>query len=84
MPTLAIVDGVSILMFWNDHAPPHFHARFAGNECQVDLATLQVLEGSLPPAKLARVLKWADKHKTELAAAWTACREQRKPGRIED
>jgi hypothetical protein len=82
MPTLAVVDGVLIMMFWNDHAPPHFHARFAGQECQIDLATLQVLEGSIPPGKLKAVLMWAQVHRTELAAAWAACREQRKPGRI--
>jgi hypothetical protein len=56
MPTLAIVDGVSILMFWNDHAPPHFHARFAGEECRIDIATLQVLEGRLPSGKMAKVI----------------------------
>ncbi len=26
MPTIAIVDWVKIQMFYDDHAPPHFHA----------------------------------------------------------
>jgi len=54
-------------MFWNDHAPPHFHARFAGEECKIDLATLRVLEGGLPPGKMAKVLSWARDHHPELA-----------------
>jgi hypothetical protein len=83
MPTLAVVDGVLIMMFWNDHAPPHFHARFAGQECRVDLATCQVLEGNLPAGKLKSVQEWARDHQAELAAAWRACRQHRKPGRID-
>ena len=25
MPTLSFFYGILIQMFWNDHAPPHFH-----------------------------------------------------------
>jgi hypothetical protein len=25
MPTIAFVDGIAIILFWNDHDPPHFH-----------------------------------------------------------
>jgi hypothetical protein len=27
MPTIAIVDGILILLYFNDHAPAHFHAK---------------------------------------------------------
>jgi hypothetical protein len=27
MPTIAIVDGILILLYFNDHAPAHFHAQ---------------------------------------------------------
>ncbi len=30
MPTIAIVEGVRIMIFLNDHLPPHLHALFAG------------------------------------------------------
>jgi len=26
MPTISVFYGIVIQMFWNDHAPPHFHA----------------------------------------------------------
>jgi hypothetical protein len=32
MPTIAIVDGVKIQMFYDDHNPPHFHAIIGGSE----------------------------------------------------
>jgi hypothetical protein len=32
MPTIAIVDGVKIQMFYDDHTPPHFHAIISGNK----------------------------------------------------
>jgi hypothetical protein len=28
MPTISFFYGIAIQMFWNDHAPPHFHARY--------------------------------------------------------
>jgi len=34
-PTIAIVDGVRIMMFNNDHNPPHLHARLGGDEVLV-------------------------------------------------
>ena len=29
MPTIAIVDGILILLYFNDHMPAHFHAQGA-------------------------------------------------------
>ena len=48
MPTIAIVDGVKIQMFYNDHTPPHFHATIAGEEVLVSIRSLEVIRGSLP------------------------------------
>ncbi len=47
MPTLSVFYGILIQMFWNDHAPPHFHALYAEDEALIDIGTLQVLEGHL-------------------------------------
>lgn len=35
-------------MFWNDHAPPHFHALYAEHEVLIDIRTLDILEGEMP------------------------------------
>jgi hypothetical protein len=37
-------------MYFNDHPPPHFHARYGEFEATVEIATLNILEGALPIA----------------------------------
>ncbi|HTO62424.1 MAG TPA: DUF4160 domain-containing protein [Bradyrhizobium sp.] len=51
---------------------------------QIEISTCKVLRGSLPPAKLGRVLSWASQHQTGLMNAWTAVEELRKPEKIND
>jgi hypothetical protein len=75
MPTIAIVDGVSIRMFYNDHDPPHFHAVAGQNELIVGIAALDVIRGVLPPASQRRVLIWAREQQGALALNWLRCRE---------
>jgi Domain of unknown function (DUF4160) len=42
MPTIAVVDGVKIQMFYNDHTPAHFHATLAGKEVLIAIGSLDV------------------------------------------
>jgi uncharacterized protein DUF4160 len=39
MPTIAIVEGVRLMIHLKDHLPPHLHAIFAGFEAQISIAT---------------------------------------------
>jgi len=41
-----------------------------------------VLQGSLPIAKLRRVLAWAKDHQGELALNWIKCQDDQAPERI--
>jgi hypothetical protein len=70
MPTLSRFFGIVITMNWNDHQPPHFHARYAEHEALVGLETLDVEAGSLPRRALALVLEWASLHRAELRDNW--------------
>jgi hypothetical protein len=83
MPTIAIIEGVKIQMFYDDHAPPHFHAILGGEEVLIAIRTLDVMRGSLPPAKLRRVLAWARDHQGELALSWIKCQDEQPPERID-
>jgi hypothetical protein len=71
MPTIAIVDGVAILMYIRDHAPPHFHAKFAEHECKMAILDGAVLEGNLPSNKVRRVREWLKMNRDEVISAWT-------------
>ena len=37
-----------IRMYFDDHNPPHFHAAYAGNEAQVGIEPIAILDGALP------------------------------------
>lgn len=52
VPTVAIIDGVRIDFYFDEHPPPHFHARYAEFIAQVDIGTLEVIKGSLPTPQL--------------------------------
>lgn len=82
MPTIAIVDGVKIRMFYNDHTPPHFHAILGDDEVLIAIRSLDVMRGTLPPAKLRRILAWASEHQGELALNWIKCQDDEPPERI--
>lgn len=82
MPTIALVDGVKIQMFYDDHTPPHFHAVIGGQEVLIAIRSLDVIRGSLPPTKLCRVLAWASRHQSQLALNWIKCQDDEAPERI--
>ena len=82
MPTVAVVDGAKIQFFAQEHPPPHFHVVLAEHRAQVEIRTLRVLRGSLPPAKLAAVLAWAEPRQETLMRTWQTVVEKRKPEKI--
>jgi hypothetical protein len=58
------------LVYRPDHPPAHFHAQYADEVAQIELATLRVISGSLPPRALRLVRQWARLHPNELADNW--------------
>jgi hypothetical protein len=82
MPVVAIVSGVLIVFYFNDHDPAHFHAIAGDDEMRVRIADLAVIEGGIPPAKRRAVLAWARANQDALALAWVRCRDGLAPGKI--
>lgn len=82
MPTVAIVDGVRIVFYWNDHPPPHFHVEFSGHKGQFSIETAALLEGSLPANKVATISRWAVAHRQELLECWEKARRNEHPGKV--
>ena len=73
MPTIATVGGIAIVMHYNDHAPPHFHAKQAGIEFRVRIADLKLMRGDTAPTALEHTVRdWAQQHQQELAVCWRA------------
>jgi hypothetical protein len=82
MPEICRFLGIIITMNYNDHAPPHFHARYAGEQAIVEIATLQVLGGRLGPRVMGLVVEWALRHRDELLDNWRLASENAPLNRI--
>ena len=82
MPTISEFYGIFILMFYNDHAPPHFHARYAEHEALIRIDPLGILQGRLPPKALSLVMEWAALHQNELMNDWELAKNFEKPKKI--
>jgi hypothetical protein len=41
MPEISRFFGIVIRMFYNDHAPPHFHATYGDREALIEIETLE-------------------------------------------
>jgi hypothetical protein len=75
MPRLSEFYGIIIAMFYNDHAPPHFHAVYGEHEATINLRTFVILEGELPRRALRLVREWASLHQAELEGTWERARQ---------
>jgi hypothetical protein len=77
MPSISEFFGIAIYIYYNDHAPPHFHAEYAEHEALFLIDTLEVYEGDLPRRARALVLEWASLHRSELMSDWEKARQGR-------
>jgi hypothetical protein len=70
MPELSRFLGISILMYFDDHNPPHFHVRYNDHRALISIVDLRLFEGHLPARVLGLVIEWAELHKEELLKDW--------------
>ena len=70
MPVICRFFGIAIRMYYRDHHPPHFHARYGEHEIVVSIEDLEILEGRLPPRARRMVIEWAFLHREALRADW--------------
>ena len=83
MPTISGFYGILIRMFFNDHGPPHFHARYGEIEATIDIGALAIIEGQLPRRAWNLVQEGARIHRGQLLEDWRLCRGNTPPTRIE-
>ena len=70
------------MLYANEHPPPHFHAKFAEFHAVIDLNSLAIIRGSLPPSKSKAVIRWATARQEALLGAFVEAMAQRKVGPI--
>jgi Domain of unknown function (DUF4160) len=77
MPTISRFYGIVIFMNYNDHNPPHFHARYQDQEIIVEIESSMV-QGKMSRRALQMVFEWSEKYQKELMRNWELARA-RKP-----
>jgi hypothetical protein len=85
MPTIAIVDGVLILLYFNDHAPAHFHAQGADFHARIRFEDGEIidLDGRISTRQRRRLREWTLAHRQELVENWNEMRAGRAPRRLD-
>lgn len=70
VPIISSFFGIIIRMFFDDHAPPHFHAEFQGQEALVDFSGA-IIEGEISSSRARKLIReWAKLHRSELELNW--------------
>ena len=82
MLTISIFYGIIIRMFFDEHAPPHFHAQYGEFKASIDIGSLRVINGKLPHRALELVLDWAELHQKDLLENWNLCQQHQTPRSI--
>lgn len=74
MPRISSFYGIAVYMYYQDHAPPHFHAIYGEHEAVVAIASGDVMEGELPRRASRMVVEWWAAYQNELAENWGRAR----------
>lgn len=71
MPTLINERGFRVVMYFNDHDPPHVHVKRAGNEARVQIDPVMIMDNySYNQNELKLILGIIEKHQTMLMDTW--------------
>lgn len=73
MPIISRFYGILIVMYFSDHNPPHFHAKYSGHEALFNFQG-GIIEGELPNRAEKIVREWISYHKEELQENWNRAR----------
>lgn len=83
MPEISRFFGLVISMYHDDHLPPHFHIKYAEHRAQINIETLEIIEGKIPNRVLALALEWAALHRAELRENWQLAQSGMPPMKID-
>ena len=83
MPEISRFLGIVIAMYYKEHAPPHFHAKYGGQRGVFSIQDLRLIEGKLPHRVISLVLEWAFQHREELMQDWARAERKEDLQKIE-
>ncbi len=76
MPTVSMFFGIIVRMYYQEHAPPHFHAEYQGQRGVFDFDG-NLTKGNFYSTSAKRLIKqWATLHREELSQNWDNARRE--------
>jgi len=75
VPTVALFDGIRILMYLKDHVPPHFHVRKAEQKVAIEIGSGNLMEGRLDRGTMRKVQAWRFLNISAFYQVWTFCQK---------
>ena len=70
MPEISRFYGIVIRMYYDDHHPPHLHAKYEESEVVLGLLPIRILHGRIRGRALSLVIEWSVLHQQELLENW--------------
>jgi hypothetical protein len=69
MPVICRFFGIIIFMNWDDHSPPHFHAKYQDHEVLIEIQSGNV-NGNMPGRALEMLQEWRRDNFSQLMENW--------------
>ena len=73
MPEISRFYGIVIFMNYKDHLPPHFHARYQGQEVTIEIQT-GIVKGRMSRRALRMLFEWSERYREALMENWERAR----------
>ncbi|MBF0336739.1 MAG: DUF4160 domain-containing protein [Nitrospirae bacterium] len=70
MPEVSRFSGIVIMIYYKDHNPAHFHAKYGEQTGVFTIDDLRLIEGYLPERIASLTIEWAFEHRKELMENW--------------
>ena len=76
MPVISRFFGIIIYMYWKDHSPPHFHAKYQDQEITMEIKTGKI-NGHISKRAIKLINEWRKKHINELLEDWKLAEDRK-------
>ncbi len=76
VPIISRFFGIIIYIFWREHQPPHFHAKYGDEEIIVEIETGKVT-GDISKRALSLIQEWRKLYEKELMYNWKLAEENK-------
>jgi hypothetical protein len=83
MPEICRFLGIVVAMYFKEHSPPHFHAKYGEYRASFSIEELKIIQGNMPKRVVSLILEWAFEHRAELMENWELAKRKEQLKSIE-